>query len=52
MATDIRETKLETAPDTESLECLLECLIARVGRDSREQAEQYLEESVVPHGGE
>ena len=54
----VGECKEQTSqePRTESLpadqETRLRTVIAQVRRDSREQSEQYLDETTAPHGGE
>ena len=49
MSSDLQsKTTTQTSPLTVPLEKVVE----EVLRDSREQPEQYLDETVVPHGGE
>ncbi len=42
-----------TAQETKSVAAApVEKLLAEIGRDSRREPQQYLDESVTPHGGE
>ena len=55
MAIDVHTTELrdETVKQNEQVTKLpLQEVVARVGRDSRHESRQYLDETVVPHGGE
>ena len=56
MATDLHTTQLRdetaTKQDEQVKQQPLQEVIARVGRDSRRDSREYLNETVVPHGGE